>query len=93
MILDIAMIVMQEEKRLYMHDPLCFEFDNKDSDGFDHSLESPFCYCELINKIRADERDQALSRMHRVMRVIETTTNDFALYRIMAEAVSPNDGI
>jgi hypothetical protein len=39
-----------------MHDPLCFEFDNKDADGFDHSLESPFCYCELIAKVRADER-------------------------------------
>lgn len=35
-----------------MHDPLCFEFDNKDDDGFDHSLDSPFCYCELIAKVR-----------------------------------------
>jgi len=39
-----------------MHDPLCFEFDNKDADGFDHSLQSPFCYCELIAKVREDER-------------------------------------
>jgi hypothetical protein len=38
------------------HDPLCFEFDNKDDDGFDHSLNSPFCYCELISMVRADER-------------------------------------
>jgi hypothetical protein len=39
-----------------MHDPMCFEFDNKDNDGFDHSLDSPFCYCELIAKVREDER-------------------------------------
>jgi hypothetical protein len=39
-----------------MHDPLCFEFDNKDECGFDHSLQSPFCYCELIAKVREDER-------------------------------------
>jgi hypothetical protein len=39
-----------------MHDPLCFEFDNKDDDCFDHSLESPFCYCDLIKIVRDDER-------------------------------------
>jgi hypothetical protein len=39
-----------------MHDPLCFEFDNKGDDCFDHSLASPFCYCDLISKVRADER-------------------------------------
>jgi hypothetical protein len=38
-----------------MHDPLCFEFDNKDDCGFDHSLSSPFCYCELIARVRADQ--------------------------------------
>jgi hypothetical protein len=42
-----------------MHDPLCFEFDNKDDDCFDHSLESPFCFCELIAKVRSDERKEA----------------------------------
>ena len=41
-----------------MHDPLCFEFDNKDDCGFDHSLQSPFCYCELIDKVREDERSR-----------------------------------
>jgi len=39
-----------------MHDPLCFEFDRSGEDGFDHSSESPFCYCELISRVRADER-------------------------------------
>ena len=39
-----------------MHDPLCFEFDSKDDDCFDHSLNSPFCFCELITKVREDER-------------------------------------
>jgi hypothetical protein len=39
-----------------MHDPLCFEFDNKDDDCFDHSLNSPFCFCDLIAKVREDER-------------------------------------
>jgi len=37
------------------HDPLCFEFDSKDDDCFDHSLNSPFCYCDLIAKVRADQ--------------------------------------
>ncbi len=39
-----------------MHDPLCFEFKNKDDDCFDHSLDSPFCFCDLIAKVREDER-------------------------------------
>jgi hypothetical protein len=42
------------------HDPLCFEFDSKDDDCFDHSLNSPFCYCELIAKVRADEREACI---------------------------------
>ena len=41
-----------------MHDPFCFEFDNKDDDCFDHSLDSPFCFCELITRVREDERDK-----------------------------------
>lgn len=35
-----------------MHDVLCLEFDNNSSDGFDHSSNSPFCYCDLIIKVR-----------------------------------------
>jgi hypothetical protein len=38
------------------HDLLCFEFDKDDDDCFDHSLNSPFCYCELISMVRSDER-------------------------------------
>jgi hypothetical protein len=30
------------------HDPLCFE----------HPSSSPLCYCELIAKVRADERNR-----------------------------------
>jgi hypothetical protein len=41
-----------------MHDPLCFEFDKKDDDCFDHSLDSPFCFCEIITRVRADERNK-----------------------------------
>jgi hypothetical protein len=56
MILDTVRTATLLVKRLSMHDYLCFEFDNKDEDGFDHSLESPFCYCELIARVREDER-------------------------------------
>jgi hypothetical protein len=56
MILGVVRNAILPVKRLSMHDPLCFEFDNKDDDGFDHSLESPFCYCDLISKVREDER-------------------------------------
>jgi hypothetical protein len=38
------------------HDPLCFEFKNNENDGFDHSLNSPFCYCELITRVREDQK-------------------------------------
>lgn len=50
-----------------MHDPFCFEFDNKDNDGFDHSLESPFCYCELIAKVREDERKEAAALLNAII--------------------------
>jgi hypothetical protein len=56
MTLDTARTVILLVKRLSMHDPLCFEFDNEDDCGFDHSLASPFCYCEMIAKVREDER-------------------------------------
>ena len=36
------------------HDLFCPEFDSEE-DGFDHSLDSPFCYCELIANVRADQ--------------------------------------
>jgi hypothetical protein len=50
-----------------MHDPLCFEFDNKDDCGFDHSLQSPFCYCELIAKVREDERKEATALVNAII--------------------------
>lgn len=36
------------------HDPFCPEFDSKE-DGFDHSSNSPFCYCDLIADVRSDQ--------------------------------------
>jgi hypothetical protein len=58
-----------------MHDPLCFEFDNKDDCGFDHSLQSPFCYCELITKVREDERKEAQALINSIINAFNWRTS------------------